>query len=476
MIQPDEIEFFFPTLMTMFSDRTNWNLTANRLSEALAQHRAAGKLLLDLSASNPTECGFAHDPSILSALANPRALTYSPDPRGLEFARRAVAAYYASRGVNVSPGDIFLTTSTSEAYSFAFRLLCNPGDEILIPAPSYPLFDYLAELHDVKLFRYPLLYDHSWQLDFRELEWALTERTRALIVVNPNNPTGHFCKPAEIARLNDICAQRSLALIADEVFLDFALAPAAGAGASFGSGTAHASSFAANAVALTFTFSGISKICGLPQMKAAWLAISGPSDLKRDAIARLDVIADTFLSMNAPVQLALPSFLELRADFQLRVMLAPPRQSSRARPPASRAAILLAPGMRGRLVRRPARPGHATRRAASDRVARVARRVRPSRPFLRFPPRRILGGEPADARARIRRGNFARPLVFCRRVVLFSTAFLWRLETIPVVCFVGVTGISNRLCVAIRFSVFAAGGWSCGLGAGGSRLEVEGAD
>ncbi len=220
----------------------------------------------------------------------------------------------------VSPGDIFLTTSTSEAYSFAFRLLCNPGDEILIPAPSYPLFDYLAELHDVKLFRYPLLYDHGWQIDFRELEWALTERTRALIVVNPNNPTGHFCKPAEIARLNDICAQRSLALIADEVFLDFALAPVADAGASFGLGTARASSFAANAAALTFTLSGISKICGLPQMKAAWLAVSGPAELKRAASERLEVIADTFLSMNAPVQLALPSFLELRADFQQRVI------------------------------------------------------------------------------------------------------------------------------------------------------------
>ncbi len=172
----------------------------------------------------------------------------------------------------------------------------------------------------MKLFRYPLLYDHGWQIDFPELEWALTERTRALIVVNPNNPTGHFCKPAEIARLNDICAQRSLALIADEVFLDFALAPVAAADSSFGLGTARASSLAANAAALTFTLSGISKICGLPQMKAAWLAVSGPAELKRAASERLEVIADTFLSMNAPVQLALPSFLELRADFQQRVI------------------------------------------------------------------------------------------------------------------------------------------------------------
>jgi aspartate/methionine/tyrosine aminotransferase len=292
----------------MFSDRTKWNLSANRLSEALARHRASGKPLLDLTVSNPTECGFAYPPTVLSALVNPAALAYSPEPRGLEVARRAASSYYAARGDDVEAGDIFLTTSTSEAYSFAFRLLCNPGDEILIPAPSYPLLEYLADLHDVKLIHYPLVYDHGWQIDFRELEWAITERTRGVIVVNPNNPTVHFCKPPEIARLNEICAARSLAIIADEVFLDFAL-----------SGE-RAGSFAANSATLTFALSGISKICGLPQMKAAWLAVSGPADLKHEATARLEVIADTFLSMNAPVQLALPSFLELRHDFQRRLM------------------------------------------------------------------------------------------------------------------------------------------------------------
>ena len=292
----------------MFSDRTKWNLAANRLSEALARHRASGKPLLDLTASNPTECGFAYPPSILSALVNSEALTYSPDPHGLEPARRAVSSYYSARSDEVAAGDIFLTTSTSEAYSFVLRLLSNPGDEILIPAPSYPLFDYLAGLHDVKLIHYPLVYDHGWQIDFREFEWAMTERTRGVIVVNPNNPTGQFCKPPEIARLNEICSKRSLAIIADEVFLDFVLS------------SKRAASFAANSAALTFTLSGISKICGLPQMKAAWLAVSGPAGLKREAIARLEVIADTFLSMNAPVQLALPSFLELRDDFQQRLM------------------------------------------------------------------------------------------------------------------------------------------------------------
>ena len=292
----------------MFSDRTKWNLAANRLSEALTRHRSSGQPLLDLTASNPTENGFAYPPSILAALANSDALTYSPDPHGLEPARRAVSSYYSARGDEVATGDIFLTTSTSEAYSFAFRLLCNPVDEILIPAPSYPLFDYLAGLHDLKLIHYPLVYDHGWQIDFREFEWAITERTRGVIVVNPNNPTGQFCKLPEIARLNEICSKRSLAIIADEVFLDFAL-----------SGE-RAASFAANSAALTFTLSGISKICGLPQMKAAWLAVSGPADLKREAITRLEVIADTFLSMNAPVQLALPAFLELRHNFQHRLM------------------------------------------------------------------------------------------------------------------------------------------------------------
>jgi alanine-synthesizing transaminase len=292
----------------LFSSRTNWNLGANRLSEALARHRASGRTLLDLTVSNPTECGFAYDASILSGLLNPAALAYSPDARGLEIARVAVSDYYSARKDRVAPGELFLTTSTSEAYSFVFRLLCDAGDELLIPAPSYPLFDYLAELSDVKLVRYPLVYDHGWQIDFHELERAITGRTRGVIVVHPNNPTGHYCKAGEIARLNEICSRASLAILADEVFLDFSLSGERVPG------------FAGNLPALTFTLSGISKICGLPQMKAAWLAVSGPADLKRAAIERLEVIADTFLSMNAPVQLALPSFLELRHEFQRRLM------------------------------------------------------------------------------------------------------------------------------------------------------------
>jgi len=297
----------------MFADRSNWNLEVNSLSDALTRHRAAGKPVLDLTASNPTECGFDYDrTAILCAFGNPAALEYHPNPRGLENARRAVAAYYADRGDSVSIGDMFLVTSTSEAYSFVFRILCNPGDEFLVPQPSYPLFDFLAEIQDVKLVRYPLIYDRGWQIDFAALQRAITPRTRGVIAVHPNNPTGHYTRAADAGKLNAICAARQLAIIADEVFLDFAhdstmteKLPA---------------SFVANSGALTFTLSGLSKISGLPQMKVAWLIVSGPEPQKAPALARLEVIADTYLSMNAPVQLAAPVLLEQRKAFQKQLL------------------------------------------------------------------------------------------------------------------------------------------------------------
>jgi alanine-synthesizing transaminase len=293
----------------MFAKRTNWDMTPNRLSEALAAHRAAGRPLIDLTVSNPTECGFEYDrAAILDALRNPAALAYEPNPRGLESARRAVARYYGDREETVSAEDIFLTTSTSEAYSYVFRTLCDPGDELLIPSPSYPLFDFLADIQDVSLVRYPLLYDHGWQIDFHALEQAITPRTRGIIVVHPNNPTGHFAKQGEIAKLNSICSARELAIIADEVFLEFAL------------DGSRAASFAANRGAATFTLSGLSKISGLPQMKAAWLVVSGPQEWTSEALGRLEVIADTYLSVNAPVQLAIPRFLERRQTFQEQVI------------------------------------------------------------------------------------------------------------------------------------------------------------
>jgi len=295
----------------MFAKRTHWNLTPNRLSEALAAHRAAGKPLIDLTVSNPTECGLVYDTeAILDALRNPEALKYEPNAKGLEPARRAVSEYYAERGAKVGVEDILLTTSTSEAYSYIFRTLCDPGDEILIPSPSYPLFDFLADIQDVKLVRYPLLYDHGWLIDFHALEQAITSRTRGVIVVHPNNPTGHFVKPAEMAKLNAICSAREMVIIADEVFLDFALDAAT-----------RPASFAADPVALTFTLSGLSKISGLPQMKAAWLVVGGPEEMKREASARLEVVADTYLSMSAPVQLAMPAFLKQRRGFQKQLLV-----------------------------------------------------------------------------------------------------------------------------------------------------------
>lgn len=303
-----------------FASRTNWNLERNRLSAALARHRASGKPLLDLTVSNPTQCGFQYDSeAILSALANPASLVYEPQAQGLGCAREAVAAYYGEQGNRVAIEDIILTTSTSEAYSFVFRLLCEPGDEILIPAPGYPLFDFLADVLDVKLVRYPLLYDYGWQIDFGAMERAITAATRAVIVVHPNNPTGSFCSPAETAKLTEICSRHKVALIADEVFLDFALGGLP-TGAPGSRTRALPQSFVANDGCLTFTMSGLSKICGLPQMKFAWLVASGPSELQSQALARLEVIADTYLSMNAPIQHAASQFLSQRGEFQRQLM------------------------------------------------------------------------------------------------------------------------------------------------------------
>ena len=293
----------------MFASRINWDLKPNRLSTALARHKSSRRELLDLTTSNPTECGFQYDAaSIMRALCNPASLQYHPDSRGLKTARQAVSSYYAARGTQIAADDLLLTVSTSEAYSFVFRLLCNAGDELLIPTPSYPLFDFLADANDVKLARYPLFYDHGWHVDLHALEQSITPRTRGIIVVHPNNPTGHYTKPNEMAALNTICSANKMAIIADEVFLDFSLTGAA------------QPSFAANSAVLTFIMSGISKISGLPQMKFAWLAVNGPEDLKREALTRLELIADTYLSMNAPIQHAATVLLQQRTAFQQQLM------------------------------------------------------------------------------------------------------------------------------------------------------------
>jgi alanine-synthesizing transaminase len=291
----------------MFSRRTDWKLTPNRYTEAQRELRAAGRELLDLTVSNPTRVGLHYDAqSILNSLSRPEAMDYDPQPKGLASAREAVAAYYREQHgeFEVDPEALVLTTSTSEGYSYVFRLLCNPGDEVLVPKPSYPLFEFLADLEDVALAPYPLIYDHGWQIDFPSLYAAVNRRTRAVAVVHPNNPTGSYVSEGERKLLDSFCQEYGLALIVDEVFLDY---PHDGAPRP---------SFAVNQEVLTFTLSGLSKISGLPQMKLAWVATSGPKETETEATERLEVVADTYLSMNAPIQLAASVLLQQRKHVQ----------------------------------------------------------------------------------------------------------------------------------------------------------------
>ena len=284
--------------MVRFSGRTGWDTGESALARAIRERRASGLEAIDLTLSNPTVCGFEFDEErVLGALRDPRAMLYDPDPRGIPSAREAVTGYYAGHGAEVDPEAVVLTTSTSEAYSFLLRLLCDAGDEVLVAQPSYPLFDYLAELHDVRLRSYPLFYDYGWWIDVAELERRIGPRTRAVLLVHPNNPTGHATGAGERARLEDLCARYRLALVVDEVFLDYSL----GEPIRTFAGGEHP--------ALTFVVSGLSKISALPQMKVGWLAGLGPEGSRREALGRLEVIADTFLSMNAPAQYALPHWL-----------------------------------------------------------------------------------------------------------------------------------------------------------------------
>jgi alanine-synthesizing transaminase len=291
----------------MFSHRTSWKLTHNALTRAIEEAREAGANLLDLTTSNPTRAGLKYDAeNLLGAFSNDKALDYDPQSKGLLSAREAVAEYYRQEHdiFQLDPERIILTTSTSEAYSYIFRLLCNADDEILVPKPSYPLFEFLADLQDVRLIPYPLLYDHGWQIDFPSLYKSVTHRTRAVVVVHPNNPTGSFVRGEEVSALSGFCKDYGLAIIADEVFLDYAL------------DGAPRTSFAKNDEVLTFALSGVSKVSGLPQMKLAWMVVNGPTGSATDAMSRLEIIADTYLSMSAPIQLAAPVLLDQRKNIQ----------------------------------------------------------------------------------------------------------------------------------------------------------------
>jgi len=295
----------------MFSSRLDWELPSNALSLLLAEKRARGGAILDLTESNPTRAGLDYDSAaILAALADPAALTYEPAPAGLPAAREAVASYYATRGERVSPDRVVLTASTSEAYSLAFKILADPGDEVLVPRPSYPLFDYLARLESLTVRQYPLHYHDGWWIDFPVLESAIGPRTRAVVVVNPNNPTGSFLKREESNRLLDLAERHSLAIISDEVFADYA----------FAVDENRVESLADARRGLVFCLSGLSKIIGLPQLKLGWIVVSGAEHLQRQALARLELIADTYLSVGAPVQHAAARLLRLREQLQAQLI------------------------------------------------------------------------------------------------------------------------------------------------------------
>jgi alanine-synthesizing transaminase len=294
----------------MFSQRTNWNLASNRLTQVFEERQRAGAPILDLTVSNPTRCGFVFDrEAIAAAFHKPELFDYDPQAKGLLFARRTVAEYYErDHGVRVDPDAICLTTSTSEGYSFVFRLLCNPGDEILVPKPSYPLLEFLAGLQDVTLVPYALEYADGWFIDRHSLERAITDRTRGIVLIHPNNPTGSFVQAEEMQFLNAVCPRHDLALIADEVFLDYAY------------DDSRYASFAGNRDCLTFTLSGLSKIAALPQMKAAWVVTTGPDATVKAALDRLDVIADTYLSVSTPTQLACPALFEQRHSLKKQIL------------------------------------------------------------------------------------------------------------------------------------------------------------
>jgi aspartate/methionine/tyrosine aminotransferase len=298
----------------VLSSRTPVDLTPNSLAQAVQALTSDGRAILDLTHSNPTRAGFAYPSDLLGPLGSPDGLTYTPSPFGLTDARAAVARDYARRGVDVDPARIALTASTSEAYGVLFKLLADAGDEVLVPRPSYPLFDHLARLDLVTARPYDLDADAEWRIDFASLTAALTPRTRAVLLVSPNNPTGSYVKADEMRRLAGICAAHGLALIADEVFADFVLMPAS---------ATTAGQVLAQDDALAFSLGGLSKSVGLPQAKLAWIAAAGPAPLVASALARLEFICDTYLSVSTPVQLAAADLLarggQMRAQITRRV-------------------------------------------------------------------------------------------------------------------------------------------------------------
>jgi aspartate/methionine/tyrosine aminotransferase len=309
----------------MFSSRVPAALTPNRLSQAVGSLRGRGEALLDLTETNPTRAGLPYPSGLLDCLADPAALTYEPAARGLSLAREAVALEYLRHGLDVDPAHVILTASSSEAYGFLFKLLCDPGDEVLIPQPSYPLFEHLTGLEAVRAVPYALEPQSGWGLDLDGLARAITPRTRAVLVVSPNNPTGSRLRVHELEALGAICERHGLAIVGDEVFADYPLGhyPLGHGAAARGDGAFAPCSVLSQARVLTFGLGGLSKSVGLPQVKLGWIVLRGPADQVRAAAERLDLIADTYLSVSTPVQLAAPLLLErgaaVRAAIQARV-------------------------------------------------------------------------------------------------------------------------------------------------------------
>lgn len=294
----------------MFSSRLNWSLTPNPLTQLLEAKRAQGAPILDLTESNPTRCGFHYDDAaILSTMAQPQAMKYEPSPRGLLTARQAITNYYLQKNKHVDADSVFLTASTSEAYSFLFKLLGNADDEILVPQPSYPLFEFLAGLESLFTVYYPLSYYKGWHINFEVLRESISKRTKAILIVNPNNPTGSYLKKDELAELDAICSERKIALIVDEVFSDY----------PNGEDANRVETVVGNEGALTFALSGLSKVVALPQMKLGWIQVSGERKSVEEATARLELIADTYLSVATPVQHATPKLLAMRGAIQKEI-------------------------------------------------------------------------------------------------------------------------------------------------------------
>ena len=297
----------------MFSRRTAWDVSPNRLTHARRHHQSCGRAALDLSCSNPTALDLAYPEEFYAELFDVRAMAYEPEPLGLRVAREAVAEhYYERRGHRVTPDRVALTASTSEAYANLLALLCDPGDIILVPGPSYPLLDYLAELARVELVRYPVNYDGHWWIDtakLAELAELHGARVKAVVCVAPNNPTGSYLTRTELDKIERLCTNADLALIVDEVFSDYPLYP----------GPHRVDSVVSELECLTFVLSGLSKVAALPQFKLAWTVACGPEAMVRPALARLAVIADTYLNLATPVQLALAKIFEASEPMQTRI-------------------------------------------------------------------------------------------------------------------------------------------------------------